>query len=62
MDSFLLSHGLSHCHLYPNVSYVDDLLIVGSSQAFVVAMKVALHDMFSMRNLGLLHCFFMIVI
>jgi hypothetical protein len=39
------------------VIYVDDLLIIGSSSSSIVAMKIGLHDRFSMTYIGLLHYF-----
>ncbi|KAH9320593.1 hypothetical protein KI387_015232 [Taxus chinensis] len=39
------------------VLYVDDLLIIGSSSSSIAAVKEALHDRFSMIDLGLLHYF-----
>lgn len=71
MDSNLLSQGFSHCNSDPNVYilrqddyllfvviiFVDDLLITGSSQSSIAAVKYALHDRFSRIYLGLLHYF-----
>jgi hypothetical protein len=61
MDSYLLSQNFIHCKSDPNVYmlrtsdsllilvlYVDDLLITGSSDSVIVAVKNALHDRFSM--------------
>jgi hypothetical protein len=39
------------------VLYVDDLLITGSSTSSIVVVKTALHDRFSMTDMGLLHYF-----
>jgi hypothetical protein len=39
------------------VIYVYDLLITWSSASSIAAMKTALHDMFSMTDMGLLHYF-----
>lgn len=39
------------------VLYVDDLLITGSSESIIVAVKNALHDRFSMSDMGPLHFF-----
>jgi hypothetical protein len=39
------------------VLYVDDLLITGSSDSVIVAVKNALHDRFSMSYMGPLHFF-----
>jgi hypothetical protein len=39
------------------VIYVDDLLITGMSTSSISTVKNALHDRFSMTDLGLLHCF-----
>ena len=39
------------------VSYVDDLLITGSTLASIAFIKNALHDAFEMSNLGLLKQF-----
>jgi hypothetical protein len=70
IDSYLLSRGFIRCRSYPNVYmmrniyslvlkvlYVDDLLITESSTSSIVAAKIALHDMFSMIDMGLLHYF-----
>lgn len=70
MDSFLLSQGFSRCQSDPNVYmlqqddslllivlYVDDLLITCSSHSSLFAVKSALHDKFSISDLGLLHYF-----
>jgi hypothetical protein len=67
---FLLSQGFIHCKSDPNVYmlrnidslliivlYVDDLLITGSSVSTIVVVKTALHDRFSMTDMGLLHYF-----
>jgi len=68
MDSYLLSRGFLRCISDHNVYmmskidsllliflYVDDLLIIGSSASSIFAMKTALHDRFSMTDMGLLH-------
>jgi hypothetical protein len=39
------------------VLYVDDLLITGNSESVISAVKNALHDMFSMFDMGPLHFF-----
>ena len=70
MDSYILSRGFLRCRSDPNVYmirntnslllvvlYVDDLLITGSSASSITAVKTALHDMFSMTDMGLLHYF-----
>jgi hypothetical protein len=71
MDSYLLSQNFIHCKSDPNVYmlrnndsllitilYVDDLLITGSSvHLTIVAVKNALHDKFSMNDMGPLHFF-----
>jgi hypothetical protein len=70
MDSYLLSQNFIHCKSDPNVYmlrtsdslliivlYVDDLLITGSSDSVIVAVKNVLHDRFSMTNMGPLHFF-----
>jgi len=44
------------------VLFVDDLVITGISQAYIDAMKGALHDRFLMSDLGLLHFFLRIEI
>jgi hypothetical protein len=70
MDSYLISQGFHRCKLDPNVYmlrhidtlflivlYVYDLLIIGSSVYSIATMKSALHDRFSMIDMGLLHYF-----
>jgi hypothetical protein len=70
MDSFLLSVGFSRCHSDLNVYilrqedallflalYVDDLIVTGSTSSIIASIKTALHDRFSMTDLGLLHYF-----
>jgi hypothetical protein len=70
MDSFLLSQGFHRCKSDPNVYmlhhddsllliflYVDDLLITGSALSEIAWVKTALHDRFSMSDMGLLHYF-----
>jgi hypothetical protein len=70
MDSFLLSIGLIRCKSDPNVYlmqhydflllivlYVYDLLMTGNLTSAIHSAKLALHDRFSMTNLGLLHYF-----
>jgi hypothetical protein len=37
--------------------YVDDLLITGCSTSMIFAVKRILHDIFLMRDMGLLHFF-----
>jgi len=39
------------------VLYVDDLLITGSALSEIAWVKTALHDRFSMSDMGLLHYF-----
>ena len=66
MGAFLLSQNFQRCRSDPNVylqqfdgnliiifSYVDDLLITGSTVASITAIKTALHNAFEMSNLGL---------
>eukprot|EP00253_Pinus_taeda_P003569 PITA_03569 len=68
MDSFLLSQNFEICKSDPNVYmlrtldslltlvfYVDDLLITSSSASAIAAVKTALHDRFSMTDMGPLH-------
>lgn len=43
--------------LFILVLYVDDLLITGSSNSPIVAIKYILHDMFSMTDMGPIHFF-----
>jgi hypothetical protein len=75
MDSFLLSVGFSRCHSDLNVYilrqedallflalYVDDLIVTGSTSSIIASIKIALHDRFSMTDLGLLHYFLRIEI
>jgi hypothetical protein len=70
MDSFLLSIGFIRCKSDPNVYllqhdnsiflillYVDDLLMIGNLTLAIDSEKLALHERFSMTNLGLLHYF-----
>eukprot|EP00253_Pinus_taeda_P016540 PITA_16540 len=70
MDSSLLSIGFIRCKSDPNVYllqhddslllivlYVDDLLMTGNLTSAMDSAKSALHDQFSMTNLGLLHYF-----
>jgi hypothetical protein len=70
MDSYLLSKNFVHCKSDPNfyiirttdsllllVLYVDDLLITGFSTSAIVAVKRILHDIFLMKDMGLLHFF-----
>jgi hypothetical protein len=39
------------------ILYVDDLLIIDCLNSTIVAMKMILHDMFLMKDMGLLHFF-----
>ena len=70
MDSFLFSIGFIRCKSDPNVYllqhddslflivlYVDDLLLTRNLTSAIDSTKSALHDRFSMTNLGLLHYF-----
>ena len=70
MDSFLLSIGFIQCKSDLNVYllqhddslflillYVDDLLMTGNLTSAIDSAKSALHDRFSMTDLGLLHYF-----
>lgn len=70
MDSFQLSIGLIRCKSDRNVYflqhddslllivlYLDDLLITGNLTSVIDSEKAAMHDRFSMTNLGLLHYF-----
>jgi hypothetical protein len=70
MDSYLLSRGFLRCRSNPNVYmmrnanslllivlYVDDLPITRSSTSSIAVVKTALHDRFSMIDMGLLHYF-----
>ena len=70
MNSYLLSRGFLRCILGPNVYmmrnrdslllivlYVDDLLIIGSSTSSIVVVNTALHNRFSITDIGLLHYF-----
>jgi hypothetical protein len=70
MDSNLLSHKFVCCKSDPNVYmlrmansllllvlYVDDLLITSCSTSTIAAVKRILHDMFLMKDMGLLHFF-----
>lgn len=70
MDSFLLSIGFIRCKSNTNVYflqhddylllivlYVDDLLMAGNLTLAIDSEKSALHDRFSMTDLGLLHNF-----
>jgi hypothetical protein len=75
MESFLLLVGFSRCHSDSNVYilrqedallflalYVDDLIVTGSTSSIIASIKITLHDMFSMTELGLLHYFLRIEI
>jgi hypothetical protein len=68
MEYYILSRGFLRCRSYPNVYmmrktyslilivlYVDDLLITRSSTSSITVVKIALHDMFSMTDMGQLH-------
>jgi hypothetical protein len=68
MDSFLLSIGFIRCKydlnvyfmqhddsLFMMVLYIDDLLMTGNLTSTIDSEKSALHDRFSMTDLGLLH-------
>eukprot|EP00253_Pinus_taeda_P035024 PITA_35024 len=70
MDSFLLSQNFERCKSDPNVymlrahdsllilvSYVDDLLIIGSLASTIATVKRALHDRFLMTDMVPLHFF-----
>jgi hypothetical protein len=70
MDSYLLSQNFMRCKSDPNVYmlrtsdslllivlYVDDLLITGDSCSTIVETKAALHNTFSMTDMGLLNYF-----
>ena len=70
MDSFLPSIGFIRCKPDPNVYflqhdgsillivlYVDDLLMTGNLTSAIDLAKLALHNRFSMTDLGLLHYF-----
>ena len=41
-------------HLIIIVLYVDELLIIGSTVAFILVIKNSLHNAFEMSDLGLL--------
>jgi len=66
----MLSKGFHRCKSDPNiymlrhddsllliVLYIDDLLIIGSALSEISWVKTALHDRFSMTDMGLLHYF-----
>jgi hypothetical protein len=68
MDSYLLYRGFIICISDPNVYmmrktyylllivlYVDNLIVIGISSSSIVVVKTALHHMFSMIDMGLLH-------
>ena len=70
MDAFLLSQNFQRRmsdlnvylqkydgHLIMIFLYVDDILITGSTLASISFIKIALHDAFEMRDLGLLKQF-----
>ena len=70
MDAFLLSQKFRRCKSDPNVYlqkydgniliivfYFDDLLIIGSTLASITFIKIVLHDVFEMSDLGLLKQF-----
>ena len=70
MHSFLLPTGFARFHSHLNVYilqrddshlllvlYVDDLIIIGSTTSIIDSVKSTLQDIFSMIDLGLLHCF-----
>lgn len=70
MDSFLISIGFIRCKSDPNVYllqhddslfliviYVDDLMMTGNLSSAIDLAKLALHNQFSMADLGLLHYF-----
>jgi hypothetical protein len=64
MESYILSRGFIRCRSDPNVYmmrsldslvliviHIDDLLIIGSSTSYIVAVKAAFHDMISITYL-----------
>ena len=70
MDSFLLSIGFTKFHSDLNfyilqwddsylllVLYIDDLIIIGSTESIIDSVKSTLQDIFLMIYLGLLHYF-----